>query len=127
MHPEHNTTPNTAVVSPSADGVPVEHQPGHGVPSQDPSPAAQVALSPAEAEREAGSVLAGGGVMAGAATGAAVGGAVGGPIGIVVGVAVGGVAGAVGGAAVSKATVDPSARGTVPPLPEATHEPDLPR
>ncbi|WP_192885469.1 bacteriocin [Paracidovorax avenae] len=97
------TTPPPTSVGPSADGIPVEHRPGYGVPSQDPRPAAQVPLTPEESEREAGSVLAGGGVMAGAATGAAVGGAVAGPIGVVVGVAVGGVAGAVGGAAASKA------------------------
>ncbi|ADX44385.1 hypothetical protein Acav_0462 [Paracidovorax avenae ATCC 19860] len=97
------TTPPPTRVDPSADGIPVEHRPGYGVPSQDPRPSAQVPLTPEEAEREAGSVLAGGGVMAGAATGAAVGGAMAGPIGVVVGVAVGGVAGAVGGAAASKA------------------------
>ena len=33
--------------------------PGHGVPSQDPGPAAQVGLSPEEAERESKSVLMG--------------------------------------------------------------------
>ena len=33
--------------------------PGHGVPSQDPSHAAQVGLSPEEAERESKSVLMG--------------------------------------------------------------------
>ncbi|MFD1837785.1 bacteriocin [Paracidovorax cattleyae] len=102
MQPD-NTTPPPTSVGPSADGIPVEHRPGYGVPSQDPRPAAQVPLTPEEAEREAGSVLAGGGVMAGAATGAAVGGAVAGPIGVVVGVAVGGVAGAVGGAAAGRA------------------------
>lgn len=52
---------------------------GHGIPSQDPNTAAQTPLEPPEAEREANSVLMGGGVVAGAATGAAIGGAVGGP------------------------------------------------
>jgi hypothetical protein len=42
-------------------------KPGHGIPSQDPSPAAQEALSPEEAERESKSALIGGGVTAGAA------------------------------------------------------------
>ena len=56
-------------------------------------------LSPKEAEREANSVLTGGGVMIGAVAGAAVGTAVAGPLGAVVGGAVGAVAGALGGAA----------------------------
>lgn len=70
--------------------------PGHGVPSQDPSPAAQVGLSPEEAERESRSVLMGGGLVAGLATGAAVGAAVASPVGILVGGTVGAVAGVVG-------------------------------
>lgn len=78
-------------------------RPGYGVPSQDPRPGAQQPLSPAEAEREAGSTLTGGGALAGAAAGAAVGAAVGGPVGVVAGAAVGGVAGAMGGAAAGKA------------------------
>jgi hypothetical protein len=73
--------------------------PGHGVPSQDPDPAAQVRLSPEDAKREAGSVLMGGGLVAGAATGAAVGAAIAGPAGVLVGGMVGSVAGALGGAA----------------------------
>ncbi len=44
-------------------------RPGHGIPSQDPDPAAQVLLEPQEAEREAKSVLMGGGMVAGMATG----------------------------------------------------------
>ena len=44
-------------------------RPGHGIPSQDPDIAAQVSLEPWEAEREANSVLAGGGMMVGAAAG----------------------------------------------------------
>lgn len=70
--------------------------PGHGVPSQDPDAAAQVVLSPEEAERESKSVLMGGGVMAGSATGGAIGAAVAGPLGIVVGGILGGVAGGIG-------------------------------
>jgi hypothetical protein len=74
-------------------------RPGYGIPSQDPRPAAQLPLPPEEAEREARSVLTGGGVMAGAATGAAIGTVVAGPVGAVIGGAVGAVAGALGGAA----------------------------
>ena len=73
--------------------------PGHGVPSQDPEGAAQVGLSPAEAERESTSVLMGGGLVAGMATGAAVGAAVAGPVGIVVGGSLGAIAGVVGSGA----------------------------
>ena len=73
--------------------------PGHGVPSHDPNPAAQLALNPEEAERESKSVLIGGGLVAGAATGAALGAAVAGPVGVFVGGALGAVGGAIGGAA----------------------------
>jgi pimeloyl-ACP methyl ester carboxylesterase len=74
-------------------------QPGHGIPSQDPDPAAQVRLEPREAEREANSALMGGGLVAGMATGAAIGVAMAGPVGVVVGASLGAVAGALGGAA----------------------------
>ena len=66
------------------------------MPSQDPDPAAQVGLSPAEAERESKSAVIEGGLLASLATGAAVGAAVAGPAGILVGGTVGAVAGAVG-------------------------------
>jgi hypothetical protein len=79
-------------------------RPGHGIPSQDPDPAAQVGLARKDAKRETESVLIGGGVVAGAATGAAVGVAVAGPVGVVVGTAVGAVAGALGSAAIGAAT-----------------------
>jgi non-heme chloroperoxidase len=69
--------------------------PGHGVPSQDPDPAAQTLLGPAEAAREAKSVLTGGGMVAGAATGATLGVVAAGPVGVVVGAALGAVAGTV--------------------------------
>jgi ABC-type dipeptide/oligopeptide/nickel transport system permease subunit len=72
---------------------------GHGIPSQDPNPAAQIPLGPEEAEREAKSVLTGGGVVGGAALGATIGVAVGGPVGVLVGGTLGAVAGALGGAA----------------------------
>lgn len=78
-------------------------RPGHGVPSQDPSPAAQSPLEPGEAEREANSVLTGGGMVGGAAIGATIGVAVAGPVGVVVGGALGAVAGALGGAAAGTA------------------------
>jgi hypothetical protein len=81
--------------------------PGHGIPSQDTDTAAQVALEPQDAEREANSVLVGGGVVAGAATGAAIGIAVAGPVGVLVGATLGAVAGAVGGAAAG-ATANPT-------------------
>jgi len=73
--------------------------PGHGVPSQDPNPAAQTQLQPQEVEREGKSVLMGGGMVAGVATGAAIGVAVAGPVGVVVGGTLGAVVGALGGAA----------------------------
>ncbi|MDZ4101872.1 MAG: hypothetical protein U1E12_09380 [Hydrogenophaga sp.] len=73
--------------------------PGHGIPSQDPEAAAQSAMEPGEALREANSVLAGGGVIVGAAAGAAIGTLVAGPVGAVVAGTVGAVAGALGGVA----------------------------
>lgn len=73
--------------------------PGHGVPSQDPNPAAQVALDPEEAERESKSALIGGSLVAGTAAGAAVGAAVAGPVGVLVGGTLGAVAGVIGGRA----------------------------
>lgn len=72
--------------------------PGHGIPSQDPTASAQIALTPEEAERESKSAMVGGALVAGSAAGAAVGAVVGGPIGILVGGTIGAVAGAVGGA-----------------------------
>lgn len=77
---------------------------GHGIPSQDPDPAAQSRLKPEDAEREAHSVLIGGGLMAGAATGAAIGVAMAGPVGVLVGASLGAVAGALGGSAAGAAT-----------------------
>ena len=85
--------------------------PGHGVPSQDPSAAAQVGLSPEEAERESKSVLMGGGLVAGLATGAAVGAVVAGPVGVVVGGTVGAVAGVVG-SRVAGESVNPESTST---------------
>ena len=102
MNPNEATTPITTATA-DPDLLEQAH-PGHGVPSQDPTPAAQDPLSRAEAVRESQSVLMGGGVMAGAATGAAIGVAAAGPVGVVVGGITGGIAGALGGAAVGTAT-----------------------
>lgn len=74
-------------------------RPGHGVPSQDPDPAAQFPQDPAALRDEVQSVMTGGGVVAGVATGATIGVVAGGPAGAVVGAALGAVAGAFGGAA----------------------------
>ncbi|MDA8445304.1 hypothetical protein [Paracidovorax valerianellae] len=95
------TTTHTSQTAPDSD-LAEQARPGHGVPSQDPAPAAQYALSREEAERESNSSLMGGGFMAGAAAGAAVGAAVAGPVGVFVGSTVGAVAGTFGGAAAGK-------------------------
>jgi non-heme chloroperoxidase len=97
--------------------------PGHGIPSQDPDPAAQKRLEPADAQREADSVLMGGGTVAGMATGAAIGVAVAGPVGVVVGATLGAMAGALGGAAVGAATSadPPKAPASVPAQPVRLH------
>lgn len=91
--------------------------PGHGIPSQDPDPKAQVPLEPGEAEREANSVLTGGGLVGGAVVGASIGVAVGGPVGVLVGGMVGAVAGTLGGIAAGTAmnTAEPD---SADPLPE---------
>ena len=107
---------------PPANTAPVDQDladqanPGHGIPSQDPNTAAQTPLEPHEAEREAKSVLVGGGMVAGAATGAVIGIAVAGPVGILAGATLGAVAGALGGAATGAATSpeDSDSVGTAP-------------
>lgn len=98
-------------------------RPGNGIPSQDPSPAAQLPLEPGEAERESNSVLMGGGMMAGAAAGAGIGVVVAGPVGVVVGGTLGAVAGALGGAAASSMMnpVDSDSAGTAPAEPVHLH------
>ena len=96
MNPPATPPSNTA---PADEDLAEQARPGHGIPSQDPTPAAQVALLPEEAKREGKSVLMGGGVLAGAATGATIGVVVAGPAGVLVGGALGAVAGALGGAA----------------------------
>jgi NhaP-type Na+/H+ or K+/H+ antiporter len=96
MSPTNTPTSNTELVD---KDMAEQARPGHGIPSQDPEAAAQSPLNPEEAEREANSVLAGGGVIVGAAAGAALGTLVAGPVGAVVAGAVGAVAGALGGVA----------------------------
>ncbi len=100
------STAPTSTTAPADKDLAEQARPGHGVPSQDPSPAAQVLLEPEEAAREAQSVLTAGGLVAGAATGAAIGVVVAGPVGVVVGASVGAVAGALGSAA-AVATLKP--------------------
>jgi non-heme chloroperoxidase len=89
---------------------------GHGVPSQDPDPAAQIQLDPEEAAREAESVLTAGGLVTGLATGAAIGVAVGGPVGVLVGASLGALAGTLAaGAASAAANVDGANSGNAAP------------
>ena len=92
------TTPPSNL-TPVDEDMTEQANPGHGIPSQDPNTSAQTPLEADEAEREANSVLTGGGLVAGAATGAAIGVAVAGPVGILVGATLGAVAGALGGVA----------------------------
>ena len=96
MNTSANSPSNTV---PADEDLAEQAHPGHGIPSQDPDPAAQMPLEPEEAEREPKSVLIGGGLVAGAATGAAIGVVVAGPVGVLVGGTLGAVAGALGGAA----------------------------
>jgi hypothetical protein len=91
-------------------------RPGHGIPSQDPSPAAQVPLLPEEAKREVKSVYVGGGAMAGIAAGAAIGVVAGGPVGGLVGGTVGAVAGALGGEAAGTLGTAPAPSGADKPI-----------
>ena len=105
--------------TPADEDLAEQARPGHGVPSQDPSPAAQMPLGPQEAKREVKSVLMGGGVVAGAATGAAVGIVVAGPVGVVAGAALGAVAGALGGVAAGT-MVNPEDSSGATPAPAGT-------
>ncbi|WP_284336496.1 hypothetical protein [Comamonas sp. NoAH] len=101
------TKSHTPLVVPVTDPDLIEQaKPGHGVPSQDPDPRAQVGLTPNESARGMSSSLVGGGAMAGAAVGAAVGGVVGGSVGVLVGGSVGGVAAALGVAIASTSPPD---------------------
>lgn len=117
MYPS-TTTPLTATRPPDAEPVDKDlaeqARPGHGVPSQDPEPAAQTPLTAAESDRESKSVLMGGGLMAGAATGAAVGAVLAGPVGVLVGSTVGVVAGALGGAAAGSLAAPEDSASAIP-------------
>jgi len=95
----HSPTPLPPNAAPLDEDLAEQARPGHGIPSQDPNPAAQTAIEPEEAKREAESALTGGGAVGGAAIGVAIGAPLAGPLGVVGGEAEGGVAGAVGGAA----------------------------
>ena len=101
----NETTLQPPHAAPADPDLAEQARPGHGIPSQDPNAGAQVALAPEEAEREAKSVMTGGGMVAGMATGAAIGVAVAGPVGVLVGATLGAAAGALGGAAAG-ATAD---------------------
>jgi phage tail tape-measure protein len=109
----------TSSASTADEDIVEQAHPGHGIPSQDPSAAAQTPLTPEEAEREATSVYVGGGALAGAAAGAAVGIAAGGPVGALVGGTVGAVAGALGGQAAGTLAPPDSADAdkSAPPVP----------
>jgi hypothetical protein len=65
------TAPSKAALA--DEDIAEQARPGHGIPSQDPDPAAQFSQQPADEQREVQSVLAGGGAVAGLATGAAIG------------------------------------------------------
>lgn len=111
-----SNTPPSKRTAPDQD-LAEQARPGHGIPSQDPEIGAQVSLEPWEAEREANSVLTGGGMMVGAAAGAAIGSVVAGPVGAVVGGTAGAVAGVLGGGAAGN-MVSPEDEATVDAAPE---------
>ena len=102
MTPLRDPLPDTPTVDTDLNEQAV---PGHGIPSQDPDPAAQLVLEPEDAEREARSALAGGGAVAGVAAGATIGLVVAGPLGSVVGATLGAVVGALGGEAAGASVV----------------------
>ena len=100
----HSSTTLPSNSAPLDQDLAEQARPGHGIPSQDPDPAAQVALEPEEAEREAKSVMTGGGLVGGAAIGATIGVVAAGPVGVVVGGTLGALAGAIGAAAAGTMT-----------------------
>ena len=77
-------------------------KPGYGVPSQDPSPQAQVLLSDAEQQREFTSSFTGTGLIAGTAILAMVGGLVAGSTGLLMGAMVGAFIGVWAGIAIAE-------------------------
>ncbi len=100
MNPSANVSPH---ISPVDEDLAEQAVPGHGIPSQDPDPAAQIPLEPKEAEIESHSALTGGGMVVGMVAGAGIGVAVAGPVGVMVGATLGAVAGVLGGAAAGAA------------------------
>ncbi len=66
MNPLNTPLSNTATAD---EDLAEQARPGHGIPSQDPDPAAQLPLGLEEAQREANSALMGGGALGGAAAG----------------------------------------------------------
>jgi len=80
-------------------------EPGHGVPSQDPDPAAQIPIGKDLAAKEGRTVYIGAGVMAGTAVGVVIGFAAVGPAGVIPAGMVGALAGALGARAFGAARV----------------------
>ncbi|HQR99850.1 MULTISPECIES: hypothetical protein [unclassified Polaromonas] len=114
MSPSTTSATRPLNVDPADKDLAEQARPGHGIPSQDPEPAAQLPLTAAESDRESNSVLMGGGMIAGAATGAAVGAVLAGPVGVLVGGTVGSVAGALGGAAAGPLVTPEDTASTLP-------------
>ena len=112
------TLPSNA--APLDEDLAEQARPGHGIPSQDPNPAAQTALAPEEAEREAKSALTGGGLVGGAAVGAAIGAVTMGPVGVLVGSTLGAVVGVLGTAAAGT-VMTPDGSSSADPAPEENH------
>lgn len=118
----NSSIPHSPDVEPVDPDLAEQAVPGHGVPSQDPESAAQVALTPEDAERESKSVLIGGGLVAGIAAGAAMGAAVAGPVGVLVGGTLGAAVGVVGGAGAGQLVNDESPTAdNAPPVAEDSH------
>lgn len=116
MNSTSNTPPNMSSNTPLntvPDDQEFEEQAhlGQGTPSQDPEAVAQFPMKAEETDREATSVLVGGGVVAGAVAGAAIGLVVAGPVGAVVGGTLGTVVGALGAAAAGTMVSPEEAKG----------------
>jgi hypothetical protein len=114
-----STTPSNS--APLDEDLAEQARPGHGIPSQDPNPAAQMALEPEEAQREAKSVMTGGGVVGGAAIGATIGVVAAGPVGAVVGGALGAVAGVLGAVAAGTMMNQRNSSSADPVLEDSAH------
>ena len=125
----NSSNPEPTSVEPIDPDLVEQAVPGHGIPSQDRDPAAQVLLSPEESERESKSVMMGGGLVAGSATGAAIGAAVAGPVGVLIGVTVGAAIGALGGVGATELVNQESTTNAEDELEEAknAHRDNMPR